>query len=223
MTTDDTPALAIGLGTGRSGTHSLTQLLDAAGDGRFPHEMSPHLPWDVDNDLLERRIEQLTRSGVGPVGDVAFYYLPYVELMLDHHTETRFIALRRDRAATVDSYLSKTEDRNHWMQHDGTQWRPDPMWDRCYPKYDVDDIETAIGRYWDEYYTEVGRLSELYPDSVRHWSTEALNEPDGVREILSFAGLDPDLGTSLTGVRTNRGTPPLSARIRAAIKRTMRT
>ncbi len=57
-------------------------------------------------------------------------------------SQTRFIALRRDRRQTIESYLSKKAGRNHWMVHDSSEQRLDPVWHPCQPKYDVDSLRT---------------------------------------------------------------------------------
>ena len=153
------PRIVLGLGTGRCGTQSLAAILNHQERARVTHERhGPGIAWQGDEDRVTAFMRQyLATSGFDLVGDVAFYYLPYVEHALSLAPDTKFVCLKRDRKSTVDSYLTWSYGRNSWMQHDGTRWRMND-WYRCYPKYPVGDKEEAIGRYWDEYYDRAAAL-----------------------------------------------------------------
>jgi|GEM_PF-480298 len=181
--------VVIGLGTGRCGTTSLAQLLSRQQDAYVTHERIPILPWLAQPGVVEGRIERLLAEPFSLCGDVGFYYLPYAQALLDRFPTVRMICLQRERRATVSSYLRSTEGRNHWVEHDGSIWKPDPIWDGCYPSYNEPSKADAIGRYWDEYYYEAERLQAKYPDSFRVWPTQALNRKGGVDEILEFVGI----------------------------------
>lgn len=119
-------------------------------------------------------------------GDVGFYYLPYVEYILEQEPSCCFVCLQRDRTATIRSYLCKTDGKNHWQWHDGTTFRYCP-WDACYPKYPIIDKSAAIGRYWDEYYQRISALSSQFPQSILTVPTEALNTaPDSILDHLGL-------------------------------------
>lgn len=187
----------LGIGTGRCGTVSLAKLLDAQPDVICTHEERPHLPWDFDWKKKEdweafqthvARFKQ--RQAIARLaGDVAFYWLPYLHEMFSSFPDLKVICLKRDREETIRSYMKKTQGRNHWMHHDGKKWRLDPIWDKCYPKYDVESKEEAIGRYWDDYYRAVEDWARHYPDQVRVFSTHVLNSEEGQDEIFAFLGL----------------------------------
>ena len=84
------------------------------------HERKPVLPWRFDPEALEHKLSQIM-AGEGPfVGDVALYYLPYVEEILARHPGTRFVSLKRDGADTVRSSLKWVPNHNHRMRHDPT-------------------------------------------------------------------------------------------------------
>ena len=136
------------------------------------------------------------------VGDVAFYYLPYVRQILALKPDARFICLKRDRQATVDSYVVKAEQRNHWVQHDGSRWKLD-KWDHCYPKYAACDLAEAIGRYWDDYYRRAAALESDFPLALRIFSMESLNSAAGQHAIFDFLGLPEDTRRVILGVRAN--------------------
>ncbi|MCB1843972.1 MAG: hypothetical protein KDI09_13495 [Halioglobus sp.] len=238
--------IVIGLGTGRSGTASLTSLIDRQKGGMCFHEMNPACsvfsgnPQPQINAVSEFRqillggdrrrltVDYSRPSSVASyarlqtlpevriIGDIAFYYLNYVGEMLEVVPECLFVCLRRERNATVESWLKKStigrwpsllwadrikswltrmpfhSEYNFWQEHDGTVWRKDPVWDSCFPKFDAPNKRAAIEMYWDYYYLEAERLQRLYPKSFRIFDTADMSSPGGQRAILEFIGI-PEL------------------------------
>jgi hypothetical protein len=235
--------IVIGIGTGRSGTASLAKLLNAQKDAVCFHEMNPScvrfsgtprpvlngidefqaivqggdpslLTVDLGRPVAARAYDRLRRmSRVRLIGDIAFYYLSYVEPILERHPDVRFVHLLRDRTATVDSWMQKTmiprwtskrladrvaawitrepfhESHNHWMQHDGSIWRPDPIWDKCFPKFPGPTKRRAIEQYWDFYTATVEQLADRHPGSILTVRTEQLNNPEEQRRLLAWCGV----------------------------------
>jgi hypothetical protein len=211
--------LIIGLGSGRSGTVSLKTLLNMQHNHIITHERRPLLPWAVDKGALEQKLfEILTEQSVmnqinGPtvLGDIAFYYLPYVELIMDLHPNTVFICMKRDKKATVDSYMKWTKGRNHWMLHNGIIWRLDPEWDVCYPSYNMfgDNPKIvkrfAVERYWLEYYLEAEGLQAKYPDNFMIVDIEDLNSTEKLPSLLYRIGIHWDDQFIKTKIHENKG------------------
>lgn len=235
--------IVIGLGTGRSGTASLAKLLGSQQDAMCFHEMNPSClrfsgtPRPVLNTIdefqsilnggdpsmltvdLSRRVSaeaydrlcQMRR--VRLIGDVAFYYLTYVEAIAARTEDVRFICLRRDKAATVQSWMRKSaivrwrskrladrlaslitgepyqETHNFWMEHDGRIWRSDPVWDKCFPKFPGPTKLEAINQYWDYYYEQADMLAAKLPDRFRIIDTDRLSDKASQAELLSFCGI----------------------------------
>ncbi len=240
----DSKRIVIGLGSGRSGTASLTSLLDRQPGGICFHEMNPSCavfsgnPQPHVNAIME--FQRLLRGGertwlsidysrpasvttykklqdmrqLNLIGDIAFYYLNYVEDILHVAPECFFICIRRDRGQTVSSWLKKSSikrwrslwladklkswltrtpfytEYNYWQEHDGSRWKKDPVWDSCFPKFEALTKQDAIGMYWDYYYLEADRLQKKYPDRFRVFDVEDMSSPEGQRDILSFIGLE---------------------------------
>jgi hypothetical protein len=226
--------LIIGLGTGRCGTMSLANLINSQPSSVCFHELNPscmswagsygtvysmlrdfegilgggqrdHLTVDRTSSNNAHSIERLTTiEKVTSLGDLGFYYLPYVERILRDFPDVRFPCLKRDREATVGSYIKKMtvgwkrssrdffrmrpQVRNHFMVHDGVRWVFDRKWDKCYPKFEAESLEDAIGQYWDYYYQEATRLSEI-DARVRIFDTDAMNNKESQIEILAFCGI----------------------------------
>jgi len=174
--------MVIIIGTGRCGTKSLAQILNRQEGVVCTHELKPVLPWHFGQIAIDNRIEELEMSD-GIVGDAGFYYLNYVEYLFKE-TDVKFVCLKRDREGTVNSFLRKVGNRNHWMEHDGTYWSYDKRWDKTFPKYDVNDRATAIGMYWDDYYAKIEELKDKYP--IKIVRTKELSNLDSVMDILKF-------------------------------------
>lgn len=182
--------LIFGIGTGRCGTVSLCELLNNQKDSNFTHEERPLLPWNGSNRNLDDKIKEILSRKENYVGDIAFYYLPYIEYILKKHPQTKIICLKRDKQEVVKSYLKKTKGRNHWADHKGFIWRH-CEWDKCYPTYNNFIKRNAIKKYWDQYYKKVERLTSKYPGSIMIMDMYyALNTEAGILEMLDFIGIE---------------------------------
>jgi len=236
--------IVIGLGTGRSGTASLAKLLNAQQDSLCFHEMNPSavrfsgtprpfintidefqaiidggdpamLTVDLSRAVSARAYDQLCHmERVSMIGDIAFYYLTYVELLSAHNPNVRFICLRRDREQTIRSWLRKSaierwrskrvadrlssiitrmpyyqEGHNFWMEHDGDRWQEDPVWDKCFPKFEATSKREAIAKYWDYYYEQAELIAQKLGDVFWIVDTERLDHHPFQCELLEFCGI----------------------------------
>ena len=147
------------------------------------------------------------------LGDISFYYLNYVDDLLAVSDRVRFICLKRDKQQTVESWMRKSglprwpskalgerisaavtrqpyhDSRNFWMDHDGTTWAPDPVWDKLFPKFQADNKRSAIEQYWDFYYQEAEKIAARLPEYVRIVRTEDLDDRSFQSELLTFCGV----------------------------------
>ena len=147
------------------------------------------------------------------IGDIAFYYLTYVEAIAARNPNVRFLCLRRDIDETVASWMSKSaiarwpskyladrlsswitrepfyESCNFWMQHDGTHWQLDPVWDKCFPKFEAMSKPDAIRKYCEYYYEEADRVARRLGSVFRFAEAERLNERSYQAGILDFLGI----------------------------------
>lgn len=188
--------LVFGVGSGRCGTTSLRLFLDLQRDVSVTHELNfegirQPMPWQVDRALARQQLDLLLQKPATIRGDIGFYWLPYVNWLLEEHPDSRFICLQRNKADTVSSYLRRAGDRNHWLQHDGTRWELDEVWDKAFPKYVIEDRQEAVAKYWDDYYAVAGRLQRDHARLFRIFPVEALNSRAGQGAILSFMGIPP--------------------------------
>ena len=184
--------LVIGLGTGRCGTVTLTQILGHQQGVRASHESWSPVPWEGEQDHWAGRISEKVREvSESILAEVAFYWLPYTRTLLEADSTTKAIVLKRPKDEVVASYLRKIgPDRNHWTQ-DGRN--PDDVWNQSYPDYDCGK-EEGIARYWDDYYAECETLAAEFSGRLALINTSDLNDSNQ-REIRI---LDPNKLQQLT-------------------------
>ena len=235
--------IVIGLGTGRSGTASLAKLLNAQRDALCFHEMNPScvrfsgtprpilntideyqaivdggdpsmLTVDLGRPVAAKAYDRLCKMHrVRLIGDIAFYYLSYVEAIAARNPNVRFLCLRRDIDETVASWINKSrisrwpskhladrigalitrapfhKSRNFWMEHDGSHWQHDPVWDKCFPKFEAASMPEAIRKYCEFYYAEAEQLARKLQPVFRFVDTPSMVNGDYQSEILSFLGV----------------------------------
>ncbi|WP_158644705.1 sulfotransferase [Paracoccus jeotgali] len=222
--------IIIGLGSGRCGTMSLAKLINAQTNSVCFHELNPSgMSWCgaeytvlsllrdftaiiegeeraitadlVSPDRLSIMPRLLELQNVDVLGDVASYYLPYVELVISRAPAARFPCMRRDKKETIDSFVNKLSElpnekpRNPWACLEDRRWRHDPIWDRCFPKtskVNGEDLAEYIGEYYDEYYREAEIVEREHRENFRIFDTNDLNSNEGRSEILNFCLPDAD-------------------------------
>jgi hypothetical protein len=243
---DTSGKILIGLGSGRSGTASLTSLIGRQPGAICFHEMNPSSAVFSGNPqphintireyqkLLEggdrakvsidysrpssvKTYEKLQAMGqVKLIGDIAFYYLNYIDELFEVAPQCVAVCMKRDREATVASWLKKSAigrwrslwlaDRlkswltrmpfyteyNFWQDHDGSHWMKEPVWDSCFPKFEAASKKEAIEMYWDFYYLEADRLQNKYPDRFKIFDVRDLSDSEGQKRILSLLGIAED-------------------------------
>lgn len=238
--------IVIGLGSGRTGTASLAKLIDSQNNALCFHELNPAgavfegNPQPLRNTIREfsailgggekhllaldytrppsvRTYEKLkAMARVDILGDIAFYYLTYVEDLLGITRDIRFVCIKRDKAETVESWLEKSSIRrwkslwmadriksaivrvpfhkshNYWQNHDGSEWAHDPVWDKTFPKFEAASKREAIEKYWDFYYDRAAELAARHPSNFRIFDIGDMSTRDGQRRILEFIGIAAD-------------------------------
>jgi hypothetical protein len=202
-------SLILGLGTGRCGTHSLTELLNRQPDSLFTHEELPILHWKQlpGRPGIAERIRRIRRSRSARfIGDVALFYLPYVEEIIALEPDVRLICLERPRDQVVSSFCKILDSSmplptDHWSAVPADGWYHDPAWTPMFPQYDLSDRQASLERYWDDYHARSVQFADRYPQHFRIFSTDMLNDPSGVRELLTFAGIPDAEQARETGVK----------------------
>jgi hypothetical protein len=158
--------MIFGIGTGRCGTQSLAYLLNQQKGHKVSHEFlarnTEHgpLPWTYNEELIDENIQTLVDQGF--TGD-----------------------MKRNKDKVVHSFIRKTAGLDHW----GTSIKVNNIWDKAFPSYGLPNKSVTIGMYYDEYYLRVDSLIEKYPENIKIFPIETLNQPSGVKSVLDFCGI----------------------------------
>ena len=176
-----------GLGTGRCGTVSLSNLLNFQQHSNITHEFgAPFIPWKVDNRKINMLIENIKNRDCILSGDVSFYLLPYANVILEALPNAKFIIIQRDKQETIDSYIKKTKGYNQFNSHDGSRWQFTP-WDQCYPNMEGKTKEESVSKYYDLYYRECRKIEQ----DICFWiNTKDLNNKNKMFELLDWLEID---------------------------------
>ena len=215
--------LIFGLGTGRCGTVSLTKLLNAQPGTKIKHEVYT-LPWEPDETKLYNSIHSILGYDSGRVGDVAYYWLPYISRILADYHDAKFICLYRDKESMVRSFINHTPGRNYWTKPDSihqtlNKWER-RVTDLSFPQYNANKPD-ALGEYWEEYQERTTTWAGLCPNNFKTWPMEILNTREGLSEIFDFIGILERDRIYNVGVRVNVTKEPLTSRHPVTIKDTI--
>ena len=192
--------LAIGLGSGRSGSTTLAALLATAEGACSTHENPPVIFWEPDQAQIEfhmRRFRLLCEY-YPLVADVSHWWLNALETFFQHFPDSRAVGLIRDTDDCARSFMRiKGYGRgsmNHWAAHGSGVWVAN-AWDPAYPSYAVpayagDDPDRAkldvIRRYVLEYNEQLTALAQRLPDRVLLLRTDELSRPSVQKRLFDF-------------------------------------
>jgi hypothetical protein len=217
--------IILGMGAGQCGLTLLPQVLNCQPATRVTHEELPWLPWEKRSGApgIRERLARILATRTQPtVGDVASFYLPYIEEAIADQPGIRIVCLQRPREEVVAGFrrdLASQSDKriNHWAKEPATGWAHDPFRSFTFPQYDTAEFEEGIRRYWEEYYTAAGALQERYPEQVRIWDTNQLMADAGVREVLTFVGFPEEGQVVVVDLRVPAApSPPAPLPVRQA-------
>ena len=207
-----TQSIILGIGTGRCGLRSLTTLLNQQPEVQASYKELPFLTWRVADGerIIKARFARFRNTGRGRIlGDVAPFYLPYLEIAIAAEPGIRIVCLRRPREEVVASYCEWLDQTmplptDHWAKQPAAGWHHDLVRTPTFPQYDTQSREEGIRRYWDEYYRTAEQLAQRYPDNLRIFEThDALNTQPGMAEMLSFLGVRQDQQVLAVGTHVN--------------------
>jgi hypothetical protein len=204
------PRMIIGLGSGRCGTFSLYRLLEAQHCTYAVHE-DGYLTWEPNFREMWRLVYDFqgraaVRSNpIHIVATVAFFWLNYVEKLVEMPMGQKFICLRRDKEETVASFMAFTGEKNHWTDTSSDCWADgdeSTYWHKLWPSYDLPKRE-ALARYYDDYYKQAEVWENKFPKIFKIFPIDVFNSKKGVRSLLDFAGIPRKHQVVHVGVRLN--------------------
>jgi len=183
----------IGCGMPRTGTKSLSKLLSGCKKVKVAHQLGEPLPFNFDRMKLRKKIELIKAQKGEIVGDVAHYYLNYIEELIKIH-KVKVIVMKRDKQKTMKS--SKALDWNPYIQKNvkGSEAFP----------YHCKNVDTATGFYFDEYYELIRRLKNRFISKILVIDVESLNTKEGITKIFDFCNIPEKDRKYKIGIRENK-------------------
>lgn len=188
------PKMIFGLGTGRCGTVSLTELLNKQEDVCSTHE-GQFLPWE--HDLVafyQGLLKEIFMAEKSVVAPVAFYWVKYLGDIFRDVRDPKIICLKRRREEVVKSFAGMYQGKNYWSDPNGDKFTGrnpgtaslGEMW----PKHNLPK-EEAIGAYWDEYHKIIDDWVIQFPERFIIADTYLMfNDADYQKAALKFVGIE---------------------------------
>ena len=170
--------------------------------------------WNNSENIILKRIETLekniynntnsSKKSFKVFGEVCFYILPYLEILINNFPYLKFICTTKSRQKTYDDimaditnennfllrlFLFRKKFKNHFINHDGKKWQKDYILDKCYPKFKLESLEKSIEEYIDLYYSNVKSIEKKYPNNLKVFYSDELQSKYGKKKIFSFIGM----------------------------------
>ena len=199
--------LVLVVGTGRSGSTSVSHLLSRQHSVHVTHERYGHkVRWDCPPSLWPFRLWCDTISEDENIaGDSSFYWTPHIGTFFGFaeksHREVVVVGIKRPREQVIESYCKWVGEKNHWQYHDGESWTFS-KWDHCYPRFTAETRRKAIGRFWDYTYSIISNYAR-HTEEVELFDISELNTESGVKRVLSHVGIKEDDQVVEVGVKEN--------------------
>ena len=170
--------------------------------------------WNNSENIILKRIEILekniynnttsSKKSFKSFGEVCFYVLPYLEILINNFPYLKFICTTKSRQKTYDDimtditnennfllrlFLFRKKFKNHFINHNGKKWQKDYILDKCYPKFKLESLEKSIEEYIDLYYSNVKSIEKKYPNNLKVFYSDELQSKYGKKKISSFIGI----------------------------------
>ena len=204
--------IVFGLGISKRESEKIHSFFNKEDGFRFGLESDvDKVSWNDSENIIMDRVKFLQNQiynntnnngkNLKVIGEVAFYMLPYLELLINNFPYLKFVCTHQSKKKTYDDILSdirinsnffmriilfKKEYKNHWIRHDGSKWEKDYMLDKCYPKFEVNSLKKSIDKYIDLYHSNLKKIQRKYPKNLRMFYLDELNSDYGKKKVFSF-------------------------------------
>ena len=170
--------------------------------------------WNNSENIIVKRIQNLenkfysntssNKKQFKAFGEVCFYMLPYLEILINNFPYLKFICTTKSRKKSYNDiikditnernfllrlFLFRKKFKNHFVNHDGKKWEKDYILDKCYPKFELNSLNSAIEEYIDLYYSNIKKIEKKYPNNLKVFYSDELNSKYGRKKIFSFIGV----------------------------------
>jgi len=183
--------IIVGYGTGRCGTMSLAKFLNNQEGWHVTHE-KVCLGWYQAFTDTETAINDFTERPYSIIGDVGFYWINYLDLILRKFQGSRAINIKRDDDEVIESFWS-------YMNKDVQDFKYN-QW-KGYPFDSYEQTKDAIAFTVKRYRFLENEVRKLYPGVIYYLKTEDLNNEDKMSELLDW--LKPKTKKTLIPFHTN--------------------
>ena len=208
--------IILGLGVSRKETKKIHSFLNDQKGFQFHYESDiDNVSWINSENIIMNRIKTLENSlykntskksnNFNVTGDIAFYFLPYLELLISNFPYIKLISTKKSKKYIFNDIMSDIETnnsifsrifmfkkkyKNHWIDHNGQIWEKDYLLDKCYPKFDNSNLEDAVNKYIDFYIANIKRIQKKYPRNIKVFFSDELNSSYGKKKVLKFMGIN---------------------------------
>ena len=207
--------IVLGLSCSRNECKKLFSFLNSNKDINVNYESDINeVSWYNSENIIMNRIDKLesklykntnrNKNQHKIFGEVSFYMLPYLELLINNYPYIKFICTVKSRKKTFNDILNefinennfllrillfRKKYKNHLSDHEGQKWRKDYILDKCYPKFKVETLNDAVGQYIDLYYNNIKMLEKKYPKNFQTFYSDELKSKYGRKKIYNFLEL----------------------------------
>ena len=203
--------IVLGLGISRKETKKIHNFLNSQEKFIFDYESDlEKMSWYDSENIVVNRIEKLenrlykntkSENSFTTTGDVGFYFLPYIELLLNNFPYLKIISTKKSKKKTFVDVMSDIETKNsllsrlfmfkkkyknHWTNHNGSNWEKDFRLDKCYPKFNVKNLDSSINSYIEMYIFELKKIQKKYPNNIKVFFSDELDSEYGKKKVMSF-------------------------------------
>jgi hypothetical protein len=189
--------IIIGFGTGRCGTKSLAEFLNKQPGLNVTHE-GVALGWYPAVADIDTHINHFFKRNGDIIGDVGFYWVNYLDLILHRHSDVKVINLIRDDEEVVNSFWNYMQYGN-----ESIGWYGFPF-DSV--EKTIDSIRIMVKRYR---FLEA-ELRKIYPFSIYQLNTYSLNDKREMARLLDWLGAEND-GRIMEIIHSNKNNERLQA------------
>ena len=208
--------IVFGLGSGRSGSTSLMEILAAAEGSRCTHENPPYVAWQPQAEELAfhvRRFRLLSRY-FSLIGDVSHWWLNALDDLFTELPDAKAVGTFRNVEKCAASHMEVSGfgrgSYNPWAPYGNGLW-VHSVWDPTNPTYplpdnyrsDPDSVKLEmVTRCVREYNETLHAHAAKRPQKVLLVRTEDLSKAAVQKSILDFAGVSGCLVDAQMNVST---------------------
>lgn len=174
----------IGMGTGRCGSLSLAQFLNAQKNCTFSHEKMDVSFWPVFNPY-PRAMKILKGYGGKWKGDISPGWSAWAHKVLDKYPKSKVIWLYRDCQEVAESFYVQKKAKKGWLaefESDENKFRG------VYPVWEYEFSREAIQRAVDRCFWLCKAIAAFYQDRVYVYNTVDLNSEIEQTKLLDWLG-----------------------------------